>query len=190
DRSELTHQPFNQYLEGSRGPQGIMQLYFNLATLGLRGYRAILGWVTLLRARCEEAISLGMSDLRLVTDPPLPDDLKASDKRAAIDSANHAEPGLFEKLRPDDPRKSMPVVGGRFLRLSGGECNQLLIMYVPAREAKLIATASRDYWEKQSAKEGQRVLRYIWRVNEHLWDEHIYANPHFTYYLGHTTLEL
>ena len=189
DRSELTHQPFNQYLEGSRGPQGIMQLYFNLATLGLRGYRAILGWVTLLRARCEEAISLGMSDLRLVTDPALPEDLAASDKRAAIDSANHA--GVtFEELRPKEPRTSWPISGGRFLRLSGGECNQLLITYVPAREAKLIATASPQYWSERGAELVQRVMRYIWRVNEHLWDEHIYANPHFTYYLGHTSLDL
>ncbi|HEX7832012.1 MAG TPA: hypothetical protein VF787_20315, partial [Thermoanaerobaculia bacterium] len=189
DRSELTHQPYNQYLEGSRGSQGIMQLYFNLSTLGLRGYRAILGWGTLLRARAEEAISLGMSDLRLVTDPALPNDLYASDKRAAIDSAGGSKVS-FDEFRPA-AAMSVPVAGGRFLRLSAGSCNQLLISYVPAREAKLIATESDEYWsEARGAKEVQRVMRYLWRVNEHLWGEHIYANPHFTYYLGHTSLDL
>ena len=192
-RSELTHFPFNQYLEGSRGAQGIMQLYFNLATLGLRGYRSILSWVTLLRARTEEAISLGMSDLRLVTDPhlPVPEKLYASDKTAAIDSASRSGKP-FDKIQSEH-RTVQPTAGGRFLRLSGGDCNQVLLTYIPLREAKLIATASDDYWEKRGdgAKEGiQRTMRYLWRVNEHLWSEHIYANPHFSYYLGHTSLDL
>jgi glutamate/tyrosine decarboxylase-like PLP-dependent enzyme len=189
ERSELTHLPFNQYLEGSRGPQGIMQLYFNLATLGLHGYRSILGWVALLRARTEEAVSLGMSDLRLVTDPALPDNLFASDKLAATESAGNS--GMkFEELRRDR-RTVLPATGGRFLRLSGGDCNQVLVTYIPSREAKLIATAPASHWEEHGVKEGvQRVMRYIWRVNEHLWGEHIYANPHFSYYLGHTALEL
>jgi glutamate/tyrosine decarboxylase-like PLP-dependent enzyme len=187
DRSELTHHPFNEYLEGSRGPQGIMQLYFNLSTLGLQGYRAILGWTTLLRARAEEAISLGMTDIRSVTDQPLRNDLYATDKLLAV-HANGLGAGEF----PDSPEQSqvVPVGGGRFLRLSDGECNQLLISYVPAREAKLIATASAAYWEKRGVRLMLRLMRYLWRVNEHLWNEHIYANPHFTYYLGHTALDL
>ena len=192
-RSELTHLPFNQYLEGSRGSQGIMQLYFNLATLGLRGYRSILSWVTLLRARVEEAISLGMSDLRLVTDANLPDDLHASDKTAAIDSANRMD-APFAAIRPKNHATVQPTAGGRFLRLSDGDCNQILLTYIPFREAKLIATAPEDYWRArggEGAKEGiERVMRYLWRVNEHLWSEHIYANPHFSYYLGHTSLDL
>jgi len=190
DRSELMHQPFNQYLEGSRGAQGIMQLYFNLATLGLRGYRSILGWMTLLRARAEEAVSLGMSDLRLITDLALPADLQASDKMAAIESAGDGGVS-FQSVRRD-ARSILPVAGGRFLRLSDGDCNQLLITYIPLREAKLIATAPAGHWDKDhGVKEGiQRVMRYLWRVNEHLWGEHIYANPHFSYYLGHTSLDL
>jgi glutamate/tyrosine decarboxylase-like PLP-dependent enzyme len=189
ERSELTHLPFNQYLEGSRGAQGIMQLYFNLSTLGLRGYRSILGWMTLLRSRAEEAVSLGMSDLRLITDPALPEDLAASDKIAAIESAGHSSL-KFEELRKP-PRTVLPATGGRFLRLSGGDCNQLLITYIPSREAKLIATAPANYWKERGLQEGiQRVMRYIWRVNEHLWGEHIYANPHFSYYLGHTSFDL
>ncbi|HEX4963540.1 MAG TPA: pyridoxal-dependent decarboxylase [Thermoanaerobaculia bacterium] len=190
DRSELTHQPFNQYLEGSRGAQGIMQWYFNLATLGLRGYQSILGWTALLRARAEEAISLGMSDTRLVTDPPLPIDLYAVDKQAAIQSAGTSGVS-FEEMRPPEEelrRAALPLTGGRFLRLSAGHCNQLLMTYVPAREAKLIATASRAYWENRG--DVVRLMRYLWRVNQHLWTEHIYANPHFTYYLGHTALPL
>ena len=188
DKSELTHHPFNEYLEGSRGPQGIMQLYFNLSTLGLRGYRSILGWTTLLRARAEEAISLGLSDVRLVTDAPLPDDLFGSDKQAAI-HATGAEHAQFSKNRAT-ARGIVPVGGGRFLRLSDGACNQLLISYVPAREAKLIATASHAYWSGRGVREILRVMRYLWRINEHLWDEHIYANSQFTYYLGHTALSL
>ncbi|HJQ36448.1 MAG TPA: pyridoxal-dependent decarboxylase [Thermoanaerobaculia bacterium] len=193
-RSELTHLPFNQYLEGSRGSQGIMQLYFNLATLGFRGYRSILSWVTLLRARTEEAISLGMSDLRLVTDPGLPDDLHADDKMAAIDSAGNSN-APFDAIRPTSHRTSQTTAGGRFLRLSDGDCNQILLTYIPFREAKLIATAPKEYWERPAEKGGaregiQRVMRYLWRVNDHLWSEHIYANPHFSYYLGHTSLDL
>jgi glutamate/tyrosine decarboxylase-like PLP-dependent enzyme len=189
ERSELTHNPFNEYLEGSRGAQGIMQLYFNLSTLGLRGYRSLLGWMTLLRSRTEEAVSLGMSDLRLITDLALPEDLAASDKIAAIESAGHSSL-KFEDLRKSQ-RTVLPATGGRFLRLSGGDCNQLLITYIPSREAKLIATASASHWKEHGVKEGiQRVMRYIWRVNEHLWGEHIYANPHFSYYLGHTSFDL
>ena len=190
NHSELTHQPFIQYLEGSRGPQGIMQLYFNLATLGLRGYQSLLGWTTLLRARAEEAISLGMSDVRMVTDPPLPAILNANDKQAAIQSTGSVSM-TFDILRPRDAATAVPIAGGRFLRLSAGDCNQLLLSYVPAREAKIIATASRDYWiSKRGVRDVLRVMRYLWRINEHLWNEHIYANPHFTYYLGHTSLEL
>ncbi len=192
DRSELTHQPFLQYLEGSRGPQGIMQLYFNLATLGLRGYRSILGWTTLLRTRAEEAVSLGISDLRLVTDEALPlDELMANDKQAALHSTGSRR-ARFHAFREKNPATVLPVAGGRFLRLSSGACNQLLVTYVPAREAKLIATAPNRYWKEKrgGVVEVRRLMRYLWRVNEHLWGEHIYANPQFTYYLGHTALDL
>ena len=193
ERSELTHLPYNAYLEGSRGPQGIMQMYFNLATLGLRGYEKILGWTTLLRARAEEAISLGMHDIRLVTDSPLQNDSKmvhANDKLAAILTGGSAG-AAFDSFREEEAKTIMPVAGGRFLRLSAGVCNQLLITYVPAREAKVIATASAGYWEEPGrARAVHELMCYLWRVNEHLWNEHIYANPHFTYYVGHTVFEL
>lgn len=187
ERSELTHQPFNQYLEGSRGPQGIMQLYFNLATLGVRGYRSILGWTALLRRRCEEAISLGMSDVRLVTDTALPDELYGTSKLAAIAMTNPSRD--TDTVEPQHKRRVMPVGGGRFLRLSAGSCNQVLMTYVPAREAKAIVSADMKYWKKSVDGKPRylEVLDYLWRVNEHLWHEHIYANPNFTYYLGHTT---
>ncbi|HEX6641927.1 MAG TPA: pyridoxal-dependent decarboxylase [Thermoanaerobaculia bacterium] len=197
-RSELTHQPYNQYLEGSRGPQGIMQLYFNLATLGLRGYRSILEWTCLLSRRLEEAISLGMTDLRLVTDDPMldPQDsadgnrLCATDKMSAISSSNSPESAPLTW----DGRLVMPVGGGRFLRLSDGSCNQTLLAYIPAREAKLIVSEDKKYWTDPSDEKGISRMRYtlafLWRVNEHLWHEHVYANPNFTYYLGHTALEM
>ena len=205
--SELTYEPFNEYLEGSRGPQGIMQLYFNLATLGLSGYRAILGWTTLLRARCEDAISLGMADLRPVTDPPLPSMLNANDKIAAVHRVGNTteSSNLDAAQKRQASRTVVPITGGRFLRLSAGACNQVLITYVPAREAKLIAAASKVYWEhgerdvrenSSSSKDDirislvRRTMRYLWRINDHLWNEHIYANPSFSYYLGHTELEL
>ncbi len=190
--SELTYEPFNEYLEGSRGPQGIMQLYFNLATLGLSGYRSILGWTALLRARCEEAISLGMSDLRSVTDTPLPAKLNAGDKLRAIHSADST---IFENGPDSGAATVVPVIGGRFLRLSAGACNQILVTYVPAHEAKLIATAPRSYWvqsglDSHGLSRVRRMMRYLWRINDHLWNEHIYANPNFSYYLGHTELPL
>ena len=187
-RSELTHQPFNQYLEGSRGPQGIMQLYFNLATLGLRGYRSILEWTHLLSKRCEEAISLGMTDLRLVTDRPMPESLHATDKMYAISSSNSPEAMPAEH----HSQLAVPIGGGRFLRLSNGTCNQTLIVYIPAREAKLIVSEDKSYWAKNLEKVSRlrHTLAFLWRVNEHLWHEHIYANPNFTYYLGHTSLDL
>lgn len=181
--SELAHQPFNQYLEGSRGPQGIMQLYFNLATLGLRGYDSILGWTTLLRERCEEAISLGMSDLRRVTDDPPLENLCGSDKTRTIFGSRL---GASSGRRP--PATVVPIAGGRFLRLTAGECNQVLITYVPAREAKLIVSAPRSHWT--DGDKLLRLMRYLWRINDHLWQRHIYANPAFTYYVGHTALEL
>jgi glutamate/tyrosine decarboxylase-like PLP-dependent enzyme len=204
--SELAHQPFNQYLEGSRGPQGIMQLYFGLATLGMRGYRSILEWTYLLRERCAEAISLGLSDVRLVSDRPLniesTTDQPGGDvingtgdllKLAAIGQSNTAE--RQEITQPLRLQRVMPIAGGRFLLLSGGRCNQLLVTYVPAREAKLIATAPADYWEKPLAHRGGvtrlvDTMRFLWRVNEYLWNEHLYANALFTYYLGHTPLKL
>lgn len=182
-RSELTHHPYNQYLEGSRGAQGIMQLYFNLATLGMRGYRSILEWTHLLSKRCEEAISLGMTDLRLVTDPSIVGFLRATDKQFAIDSSNASE------ALPEKPESglALPVGGGRFLRLSDGRCNQTLMTYIPAREAKLIAAMEKEYWSVERLTD---TLAFLWRVNEHLWHEHVYANPNFTYYLGHTSLDL
>lgn len=190
ERSELTHQPFNQYLEGSRGPQGIMQLYFNLATLGLRGYRSILEWTHLLSKRCEEAISIGLTDCRLVTDQPMPESVRATDKLHAIAASNPA----LNDVKCDHPaRLIMPIAGGRFLRLSNGTCNQVLMTYIPGREAKLIASTGPAYWKESSDKGVSRLretMAYLWRVNEHLWYEHIYANPTFTYYLGHTSLEL
>jgi glutamate/tyrosine decarboxylase-like PLP-dependent enzyme len=215
EHSELAHQPFNQYLEGSRGPQGIMQLYFCLATLGMRGYRSILEWTHLLSRRCEEAISLGLSDVRLVNDKPFPLEQKRQDapgepvgnrenanepkgepiplKLAAIGYSNPAE--RANEPTPLDERGVMPIAGGRFLRLSNGACNQLLVTYVPAREAKLLATAPLKYWDSPSDGDGSpsrlvETMRFLWRVNEYLWNEHLYANPTFTYYLGHTSLKL
>lgn len=86
----------------------------------------------------------------------------------------------------------MPIAGGRFLRLSGGVCNQLLLTYVPARECQLIAAAPADYWreKRRGRKRVVDTMRFLWRVNEYLWNEHLYANPTFTYYLGHTPLKL
>jgi glutamate/tyrosine decarboxylase-like PLP-dependent enzyme len=214
EHSELGHQPFNQYLEGSRGPQGIMQLYFCLATLGMRGYRSILEWTYLLRQRCEEAISLGLSDVRLVDDKPFPsakdrtdraekrepmrDDIAGSKpepiplKLAAIAYSNPA--AQDDEPHPLDRHGMMPIAGGRFLRLSDGSCNQLLVTYVPAREAKLLVTESWKYWTTPSSKDGPSrivdTMRFLWRLNEYLWNEHLYANPTFTYYLGHTSLKL
>ncbi|MBV8520259.1 MAG: hypothetical protein JO197_22905 [Acidobacteria bacterium] len=187
-RSELTHQPFNQYLEGSRGAQGIMQLYFNLATLGLRGYQSILEWTCLLRSRCEEAISLGMSDLRPVTDLPLPASLYATDKSWAIATAT-LQP---EDIGRDVPEAVVPIAGGRFLRLSAGNCNQVLLTYIPAHEAKLIVSADTQYWSEEIGGQSRirTTMEYLWRVNEQLWNEHVYANPNFTYYVGHTALEM
>ena len=186
ERSELTHQPFNQYLEGSRGPQGIMQLYFNLATLGVRGYRSILEWTCLLSRRCEEAISLGMSEVRLVTDAPMCGDLYGTSKLPAMAMTN---PSPDKAPAEQHKRRVMPIGGGRFLRLSAGSCNQILLTYVPAREAKLVVSAGPDYWKKISDGKSRLldVLEYLWRLNEHLWHAHIYANPAFTYYLGHTS---
>jgi glutamate/tyrosine decarboxylase-like PLP-dependent enzyme len=71
-RSELGHHPFTTSLEGSRGCQGIMQMYFNLSTIGLRGYELLLGWTHLLSRRCAEAVSLGRTYVKPVTDAELP----------------------------------------------------------------------------------------------------------------------
>jgi glutamate/tyrosine decarboxylase-like PLP-dependent enzyme len=205
--SELAHQPFNQYLEGSRGPQGIMQLYFGLATLGMRGYQSILEWTYLLRERCAEAISIGLFEVRLVTDVPLhiestPNtprvDAQTTDKQdsgdllklAAIGQSNAA--GREEIAQPLRVGRVMPIAGGRFLLLSGGTCNQLLVTYAPDREAKLIATAPYGYWktERKGVTRLVDTMRFLWRVNEYLWNEHLYANALFTYYLGHTPVKL
>jgi hypothetical protein len=70
----------------------------------------------------------------------------------------------------------------------------VLISYVPARESKLIATQPEGYWQEPTGADRRprvlRTMRYLWRVNEHLWHEQLYANPHFTYYVGHTKLDL
>jgi glutamate/tyrosine decarboxylase-like PLP-dependent enzyme len=209
EHSELTHQPFNQYLEGSRGPQGIMQLYFGLATLGMRGYRSILEWTYLLRERCEEAISLGLVDVRLVNDRPFLTTVEGDPLPVEREKETHALPLKSTAIGRSNPTPMeeiprplpvgflaqegvMPIAGGRFLRLSSGSCNQLLITYVPARECQLIAAASADYWRtiKRDRKRIVETMRFLWRVNEYLWNEHLYANPTFTYYLGHTPLKL
>jgi len=137
------------------------------------------------------SISLGLTDCRLVTDAPMPATVRATDKLHAIGASN---PSPETIVCEHDASAVVPTGGGRFLRLSDGTCNQVLMTYVPALEAKQIATASPYHWRTVDHTTGISRLRetiaFLWRVNEHLWHEHIYANPTFTYYLGHTSLEL
>ena len=207
-RSELEHHPFTSCLEGSRGCQGIMQMYFNLRTIGFEGYRSLLEWTYLLARRCEEAVSLGRIDVRSATDGELEtDQMLANSKQSVMQFRNVAKER--EKLSDDRPeparivpeaRRIVPVLGGRLLRLSAGQCNQLLVSYVPLDIAMHICTRNKKDWEEELKKEKVdkarpgsnlfwQTIHYLWRVNEHLWSKYLYANPSFTYYVGHTELE-
>ena len=201
-RSELQHQPFRTSLEGSRGCQGIMQMYFNLSTIGFQGYKLLLEWTYLLSRRCAEAVSLGRPYVRPVTDEELPTEKVLGSMK---DLAFQASGSHFEAVQdyiknapsPLGRRRIVPVLGGRLLRLSNGDCNQLLVTYVPSDIAMRISSQGLNYWrkkikedEKESAGPGHRrlwhTMHYLWRVNEHLWFKYLYANPAFTYYVGHT----
>jgi hypothetical protein len=211
-RSELRHHPYTTSLEGSRGCQGIMQMYFNLSTIGFQGYELLLSWTYLLARRCAEAVSLGRTYVRPVTDEKLPTETWMGN---AQDRAIQYSP----QFGGQEPRRVVPVFGGRLLLLNDGSCNQLLISYVPQNIAKLMSSANEDYWrnppdegrdrrkdesgataggteqrrKKYSAKPGRtkfwETMHYLWRVNEHLWLKYLYANPAFTYYVGHTEFE-
>jgi len=222
-RAELTHTPFHAYLEGSRGSQGIMQFYFNLATLNLGGFRSLLGWTHLLAQRVQESASLGTSDVRLVTEPIPPDrrrvviDPGAPPERPPVTAEERRMPGdnrvgcvvssrttgvddlrtdAGEPAAPGERRhRVVPILSGRFLVVSNGSCNQVLLTYVPMKIVTRIATMDLDYWTRDPGaafhRPGHnrlwRTLHYLWRVNEHLWYENLYANPSFTYYVGHTS---
>jgi len=197
-RSELRHQPFTSSLEGSRGCQGIMQMYFNLSTIGFDGYRSLLEWTYLLTRRCAEAVSLGRVYVRPVTKDELPTKGWMGNGK---DWAIQADGGPPAKESGDvlEPRRVVPVLGGRLLCLSNGSCNQLLVTYIPRDIAMRIASQGPTYWNHErdhpedSAKPGRtnfwQTMHYLWRVNEHLWVKYLYANPAFTYYVGHTEFE-
>jgi glutamate/tyrosine decarboxylase-like PLP-dependent enzyme len=196
-RSELRHLPFTASLEGSRGCQGIMQMYFNLSTIGFDGYRSLLEWTYLLSRRCAEAVSLGRVYVRPITEKELPTkEWMGNGKDWAIQDGAVT---LTESDHELEPRRIVPVLGGRLLRLSDGSCNQLLISYVPRDIAMRIASQGVEYWKhlrkgaEDSAKPGStnfwQTMHYLWRVNEHLWVKYLYANPAFTYYVGHTEFE-
>lgn len=195
--TELEHLPFVNYLEGSRGSQGIMQLYFNLSTIGRGGYQSLLEWTHLLAQRCQEAVSVGDQHVRTVTEAPISQSRGLASLRQAVGSRAEVEPAQTSRV--------VPVLGGRLLLLSQGLCNQLLITYVPEREAMHIATQDETYWNQgepaQPSRKHQawpplkrtmegsrfwRTIHYLWRVNEHLWFKYLYANPAFAYYVGHT----
>ncbi|HEV7902500.1 MAG TPA: pyridoxal-dependent decarboxylase, partial [Pyrinomonadaceae bacterium] len=109
-RSELGHHPFTTSLEGSRGCQGIMQMYFNLSTIGLRGYELLLGWTYLLSRRLTEAVSLGRTYVRPITEAELPAEKwmgNAKDQAILFSDTNTEQ----------DPLRIVPVLGGRLLRL-------------------------------------------------------------------------
>lgn len=197
-RSELRHLPFTSSLEGSRGCQGIMQMYFNLSTIGFDGYRSLLEWTYLLTRRCAEAVSLGRVYVRPVTAEELPTKGWMGNGK---DWANQDGPLAFveESDRALEPRRIVPVLGGRLLRLSNGSCNQLLVSYVPQNVAMLMSSQGAKYWSRlpddknEDARPGRsrfwQTMHYLWRVNEHLWVKYLYANPAFTYYVGHTEFE-
>jgi glutamate/tyrosine decarboxylase-like PLP-dependent enzyme len=204
-RSELQHQPFIASLEGSRGCQGIMQMYFNLSTIGFLGYELLLGWTYLLSRRCEEAISLGRVYVRPVTDEELPTkkwmgnakDWAIQDWALSPEDAGDSplETKSSKQTSRFEPQRIVPVFEGRLLRLSDGSCNQILVTYIPQNIAKLISSQGSGYWkrksdDKENAKPGStqfwQTMHFLWRLNEHLWFKYLYANPAFTYYVGHT----
>ena len=201
-RSELQHQPFRSSLEGSRGCQGIMQMYFNLSTIGFPGYRLLLEWTYLLSRRCAEAVSLGRTYVRPVTDKELPtEDVLGSMKDLAFQASDARYDAVINYVNnaasPLGKSRIVPVLGGRLLRLSDGVCNQLLVTYVPREIALRISAQGSTYWDEKNTKDKQdsagpgstrfwHTMHYLWQVNQHLWFNYLYANPAFTYYVGHT----
>jgi glutamate/tyrosine decarboxylase-like PLP-dependent enzyme len=198
--SELRYLPFTTALEGSRGSQGIMQMYFNLSTIGFDGYRSLLEWTYLLSSRCAEAVSLGRVYVRPVTEEKLPsEEWMGNAKDWAIQDWAIQDSATEQIASGDKKRRIVPVLGGRLLRLSAGSCNQLLVSYVPQKIAMLISSQGEKYWTdppddtNNDARPGStrfwQTMHYLWRVNEHLWVKYLYANPAFTYYVGHTEFE-
>ncbi len=198
--SELRHQPFVSSLEGSRGCQGIMQMYFNLNTIGLDGYKLLLEWTRLLSLRCSEAVSLGRVYVRQVVDEHLPlSDWMGNGKYSSLQYEGDSNPDQAKLSSQRKPKRIAPVLGGRLIRLSDGSCNQLLISYIPQQIAADIISKDIGYWEdtdivthdesRPGSTKFWQTLHYLWRVNEHLWVKYLYANPAFTYYVGHTDFE-
>jgi Pyridoxal-dependent decarboxylase conserved domain len=196
--SELRHQPFVNSLEGSRGCQGIMQMYFNLNTIGFDGYQLLLEWTRLLSQRCSEAVSLGRVYVRPITNEALPvSDWMGNGKHWAMQyrTSNSDQTGSVS----DEKARIAPILGGRLMRLSDGSCNQLLLSYIPQQIASDIISQNADYWtdtevdNQDDSRPGStkfwQTMHYLWRVNEHLWVKYLYANPAFTYYVGHTDFE-